>query len=105
MAGLDFPPITAFAGRGRLPDNILDYLPAEFAFDGRDSSFKRTYRAFQFPPLILLEASNRLGAAIDRFTKRISQKVDPGLKVPGQLPVPDQDTGSGNFLVRPPSTT
>src|SRR5262245_23570306 len=70
-ARVDFPPMTAFAGRVRLlarasyssrvnSDDILGHLPAGFAFDGGDHGLQRADRLFELTLLGIVESPHRL---------------------------------------------
>src|SRR5262249_46456744 len=71
IAGADFPPMTALAGRVRLfasawyssrvkSDDILGHLPAGFAFDRGDHGPQGADRFFELALLLVVQPAHRL---------------------------------------------
>src|SRR5262245_39182807 len=93
MAGVDLPPMTAFAGRVRLlarawysssvnSDDILGHLPAGFAFDGGDHGLQRANGSFELSLLVIVESAHRLSDRSRGQAGKLAAEFDALNKLP-----------------------
>src|SRR5262249_14357783 len=86
-AGVDFPSMTALAGRVRLlarawysscvkSDDILGHLPAGFAFDRCDHGLQRADRFLELALLLLVQAAHRLADRPCRQAGELAAELD-----------------------------